>query len=81
MVRRTTGLVTLQDLALRAGVGASTLNYYTNLGLIQVADRDGNRRLYQEAEALQQLGEIRRLRREGYPLRIIRNQIQEREVG
>ncbi len=73
------GLVALQELSRQAGMGVSTLNYYTNLGLLQVADRKGNRRLYRESEALRQIGEIRRLRQEGSPLRIIRKQIRKGE--
>ena len=72
------GLISLQVLAQRTGLGVSTLNYYTNIGLLQVVDRKGNRRLYRELDALKRIEEIRRLRKEGYPLRIIRKQIQEK---
>ncbi len=75
------GLVSLQEISHRTGVGSSTLNYYTNLGLLQVADRQGNRRLYRESEALKRIEQIRQLRREGYPLRIIRKQIREGAGG
>ena len=73
--------MTLQDLSHRCGVSVSTLNYYTNVGLLQVADRQGNRRLYREAQTLRQLDKIQRLRREGYPLRIIRTQLREGKAG
>lgn len=71
------GFITLQELSRRSGVGASALNYYTNIGLLRVADRRGNRRFYRESESIRRLHEIRRLRQEGYPLRIIRKQLQE----
>lgn len=75
------GLMTLQQLSQRTGVGGSTLNYYTNIGLLQVVDRKGNRRLYRESEVLRRIEQIRQLRKEGYPLRIIRKQIREGVAG
>ncbi|MBI3087263.1 MAG: MerR family transcriptional regulator, partial [Candidatus Omnitrophica bacterium] len=48
-----------------------TLNYYTNLGLLRVAKRDGNQRLYDEQDVQRHLEAIGRLKDEGYPLRLI----------
>lgn len=70
-------LISLQDLAARTELTPSTLNYYSNMGLISVADRRGNKRFFNESEVLDRLQEIQRLRREGYPLRIIRRHLQE----
>jgi len=69
-------LITLKEIAHRTGASLSVLNYYVNLGLLPVADRHGNKRLFEEKEMLRRFGEIQRLRREGYPLRIIRRQLQ-----
>lgn len=67
----------MRELSLLADVSVSTLNYYTNIGLLQVVDRKGNRRLYRESDTLKRIEEIRRLRKEGYPLRIVRKQTME----
>jgi DNA-binding transcriptional MerR regulator len=71
------GHITLQELAQQTGVSLSALNYYTNLGLLRVVDRQGNKRFYAERDALRRLEAIRNLRREGYPLRIIRDRLRE----
>ena len=69
-------LISLQEVADRTELTLSTLNYYTNLGLISVEDRRGNKRFYNESEVVNRLKEIHKLRREGYPLRIIRRHLQ-----
>ena len=69
-------LISLKDVAQRSGASLSVLNYYVNLGLLPVADRQGNKRLFIEKQILRHLEEIQQLRREGYPLRIIRHQLQ-----
>ncbi len=55
-----------------------TLNYYTNLGLLQVAKRDGNQRIYNGQEVQRNLEDIDRLKGEGYPLRLISRVLTER---
>lgn len=70
-------LISLQEIAERTGTAIPTLNYYTNLGLLSIADRRGNKRLFFEKEILHRLQEIQQLRREGYPLRIIRRRLRE----
>ncbi len=71
-------LISLQDVSQHTGMSLSSLNYYVNLGLLPIADRRGNRRLFSESQVLQRLREISRFRREGYPLRIIRRQLQDK---
>ena len=70
-------LITLQEVSRRTGATLSALNYYVNLGLLPVADRQGNKRLFRKEEALDRFKEIDRLKRDGYPLRIIRRQLRE----
>ncbi len=53
----------------------STLTHYTNLGLLRVIGREGNKRLYNEEEVARRLSEIRKLANEGYPLMLIRDKI------
>ena len=65
-----TNHLSIQQLSLKTGLSSSALNYYTSVGLIAVADRHGNKRLYNQAQ-VKRVETIQRLRREGYPLRII----------
>ena len=69
------GYLTLQEISSRTGLGLSGLNFYVNLGLLPVADRRGNKRLFKERIVLQRLKEIKNLKRQGYPLRIIVRQL------
>ena len=73
-------LLDIQEISKRTGFSLSLLNYYTNLGLLPVADRQGNKRLFMERIVIGRLGQIRRLRREGYPLRIIRHRFKEERL-
>lgn len=53
------------------GISKATMNYYTDLGLFQVAERVGKKRLYHKDDILNQYGKIKKLKEEGYPLNII----------
>ena len=66
-----TGLLTAHEVVQRHGLSYQTLNYYTNLGLLHVAKRDGNQRLYGAENVKRQLQEVERLKGAGYPLRLI----------
>ena len=57
------------------GVSSATVNYYTNLGFFKVRDRRGNKRLYEKSETRELYEQIRKMRREGYPLRIIQERL------
>lgn len=72
MKSKRSGLITLQEISVQTGVSVSALNYYANLELLRVADRQGNTRLLSKVETIRRVKEIQRLRREGYPLRVIR---------
>ncbi len=74
--RRSVRLLSLPEVARQSGLTLSALNYYVNLGLLPVADRRGNRRLFAARDIRERLEAIRRLRREGYPLRVIRRQLE-----
>ena len=71
----TENLVTLEELAKLLGVSSATVNYYTNLGFFKVRDRRGNRRLYEKGEVRELHEQIRKMRREGYSLRIIQERL------
>lgn len=49
----------------------STINYYTNLGILNVFDKKGNIRLYNGNEIKINLGKIAKLKQKGYPMKII----------
>ncbi len=69
-------LVTLEELVKLLGVSSATVNYYTNLGLFKIRDRRGNRRLYEKNETRELHDQIRKMRKEGYSLRIIQERLQ-----
>lgn len=69
-------LISLQEVAHQTGASVSLLNYYVNLGLIPIADKNGNKRLFLKSQALGAFQKIQRLKREGYPLRVIRRHLE-----
>lgn len=75
MERAKRGLSTIDEIAALSGLSKATVNYYTNLGLLRIADKQGNKRLYDAEEVRQRLEKIRDLRRSGYSLRLICGQL------
>ncbi len=69
-------LVTGQELVKLLGVSSATVNYYTNMGLFKVKDRRGNTRLYEKDEVKELHDQIRKMRKDGYSLRIIQDRLQ-----
>ena len=69
-------LISLEEVAHLTGATLSALNYYVNLGLLRIADRQGNKRLFAQEEVVARYRKIQELRREGYPLRIIVSYLQ-----
>ena len=69
-------LLSAEELVKLLGISSATVNYYTNLGLFRVKDRQGNKRLYEKNETKELHEQIRKLRREGYSLRIIQERLQ-----
>ena len=53
------------------GISMATVNYYTNIGLFRAEARKGNMRQYSKAGILKNFSEIKRLRQEGYSLKLI----------
>ena len=70
-MRTTTILLTASDIIERYRLSYQTLNYYTNLGLLRVAKREGHQRLYDGRDVQRNLQAVARLKDEGYPLRLI----------
>ncbi len=67
-------LITLEEIAKLYRLSKPTINYYTNMGLLSIADKHGNKRLYDKEEIRKRLNKIQELRRKGYNLRLIRRQ-------
>jgi DNA-binding transcriptional MerR regulator len=64
-------LIFAKEIAIKFNIPYPTVNHYTNLGLLNVVKRKGNRRLFDEREVRLQLQKISSLSSEGYPLRLI----------
>ena len=68
-------LISTKELAKFLGISVASVNYYTNLGLFKISDREANARLYNRNEIKGIFDEIRRLRKEGYSLRLIQQRL------
>ncbi len=69
-------LVTTIQLARILKLSLASVNYYTNLGFFKIKSRKGNHRLYDRREVVAVFETIQRLRREGYPLRLIQKKLE-----
>lgn len=69
-------LVSAQEIVKRYGITYQTVNHYTNSSLLQVVNKRGNVRMYDQVEVKQRLAKIMQLMDEGYPLRLIRKQLE-----
>lgn len=68
-------LITAQEIAKRLSISYQLVNYYTNIGLFSVYANRGNQRLYEYDKIDRAFRKIRELRRQGYSLRVIRNEL------
>jgi DNA-binding transcriptional MerR regulator len=71
-------LITASDIVERYHLSYQTLNYYTNLGLLNVAKREGYQRLYSQQDVEKNLQAIGALKDQGYPLRLISRMLGQR---
>ena len=69
------GLISIKDIVKKHGLPYSTINHYTIIGLLAVAGRRKNIRLYDETEVDSRLNKIAELRSKGYPLHLIQAQL------
>lgn len=65
-------LITARDIVEKYELSYQTLNYYTTIGLLSVAKKSSNQRLYDEPETRRRLKRIVELKDGGYPLHLIR---------
>lgn len=68
-------LISIKEIAKKYGIPYSTVNHYTIIGLLTVASRRKNVRLYDEAEVKEKLTRIAKLRGKGYPLHLIQKEL------
>ncbi len=68
-------MIAISDISRLYGLSKATINYYTNMGLLSVAEKQGNKRLYDEDDVRKRLEKIKEMRRSGYNLRLIRKQL------
>jgi DNA-binding transcriptional MerR regulator len=54
-----------------------TLTHYTNIGLLRMVGRKGNKRLYDEEGVGKRIPKIRELINRGYPLRLIADMLKD----
>ncbi len=65
------------EIAKEAGVLPSCIRYYTKLELLDVHSRtQGNFRLYKRKETLERLNEIKSLKAQAMPLKIIKERLE-----
>ena len=67
-------LITVEEVAKRFDVSKATVNYYTNIGLIQVCQKKKNRRLYDLEDVSKRIEKIRDMLNLGYTLRLIQRE-------
>ncbi len=78
---RKNGVLTAKDISRKYKVGYPTINYYTDIGLFPIVGREGNKRLYNDRQIRQRLHIISEMVNDGYPLRLIRRKIMEKNGG
>ena len=68
-------MITIKQIVSKYNIPSSTINHYTLIGLLTVASRKKNMRLYDEAQVKERLARIAALRSEGYPLNLIQTEL------
>ena len=68
-------MISIKEIVKKYGIPYSTVNYYTMIGLLTVVDRRKNIKLYDEIEVKERLTKIIKLRNKGYPLDLIRKEL------
>ncbi len=68
-------MISIKEIVKKYGISYSTVNYYTMIGLLTVVDRRKNIKLYDEIEVKERLTKIIKLRNKGFPLDLIRKEL------
>lgn len=64
-------LISSKEVIAKFNISYPALTHYTNIGLLRVVGRRGNKRLYDAVQVKQRLPKIRNMIDRGYPLRLI----------
>ena len=67
-------LIAIEEVAKVVGMSVASINYYSNLGILEPASRKGNKRLYDKAECVAKFQKIKDLRKKGFSLKLIQQQ-------
>src|SRR6056297_2700390 len=70
------GLLTAKQLSRLSGESYRTIDFYSNQGLLRVSGRRGRIRLYREDETMKRIKNIRKLQDKGYPLTLIKENLE-----
>jgi len=68
-------LISAKEITEKFNITYQTVNHYTDFGLLPLAIKKGNVRFYDHHLVSRRLGQITRLAREGYSLRLIRKKL------
>ena len=68
-------LISAQEIVRKFNIPYHTVNYYTAIGLLPTAGKNGNRRVYDDEMIRERLRKISQLAKEGYPLNLIRKKL------
>jgi len=67
--------ISAQEIVSKFGIPYHTVNYYTAIGLLSMAQKIGAKRMYHEDLVKERLQKIAELSKEGYPLNLIRKKL------
>ena len=68
-------LITIHEIVKRYGIAYTTVNHYTDIGLLEVVSKNKNVRLYSNLEVSRRVKIILELKNKGYPLRLIQREL------
>ena len=72
-------LINVEEVAVKFNVSKATVNYYTNIGLINVHQKKKNKRLYDVEDVSKRIEKIRDMMNVGYTLRLIQREFAQSE--
>ena len=67
-------LLNIEEVAKKFDLSKASVNYYTNIGLIVVHRKKGNKRLYDVADVTRRIERVREMLNMGYTLRLIQRE-------
>ncbi len=67
-------LISIKDIVKSYNLSYQMVNHYTRMGLLNVVERKGYKRLYDKRQTEEHIKKIIRLKKQGYTLPLIRDQ-------